>query len=162
MEKINKYENGKIYRIISHKTNDVYIGSTTQSLYERLNNHKDSCKRYLNKKQLYCPTSYDILKYDDAHIELIEDYKCNSKKELEKKEGEYIRINDCINKNVAGRTGKNYYDENKEKVLTRHKKWRENNQEYMKQYRIKNREKNIEYQKQRRNEEKESISCFSS
>lgn len=41
-------------------------------------------------------------------------YPCVSRKDLEKKEGEFIRNMECINKNIAGRTKKQYYKENKD------------------------------------------------
>ena len=34
----------------------------------------------------------------NEEIELVENYPCNSKEELEKKEGEYIKNNECVNK----------------------------------------------------------------
>ena len=43
-----------------------------------------------------------------------EDYPCNSKKELDAREGEYQKNNDCVNKRVAGRTKKQHYEDNKE------------------------------------------------
>jgi hypothetical protein len=36
--------------------------------------------------------------------------------ELDKREGEHIRNNNCINKYIAGRTMKEYYEDNKEKI----------------------------------------------
>jgi hypothetical protein len=41
--------------------------------------------------------------------------------ELDKREGEYIRNNNCINRCIAGRTQKEYYEENKEKILEQRK-----------------------------------------
>ena len=80
---MNNYKFGKIYRLISPSTDDVYIGSTTKQLCIRLQYHKYSYKRYLNGKCRYV-TSFELVKYDDACIELICDYPCNNKKELER------------------------------------------------------------------------------
>jgi predicted GIY-YIG superfamily endonuclease len=46
------YKNGKIYAIRSHQTDEIYIGSTTQSLSKRFSNHKSKYKLYLEKKRL--------------------------------------------------------------------------------------------------------------
>ena len=43
---------GKIYKIISINTDKIYIGSTTKSLYERLQGHKRNYKRYQHKKNI--------------------------------------------------------------------------------------------------------------
>ena len=86
------------------------------------------------------------MKYADAYIELIEDYPCNSKKELNRKEGKWIRQMDCVNKTVAGRTQQEWIEENKEELKT-----------YKKQYYEKNKEKLIARQKQYQAEHKEEI-----
>ena len=75
------YGNGKIYSIRSHQCEDIYIGSTTQSLAKRLGDHRSGFKRYQNGKGHYV-TSYDILKYNDHYIELICNYPCTCKGEL--------------------------------------------------------------------------------
>jgi hypothetical protein len=38
------YKNGKIYAIRSYQTEDIYIGSTLQTLTKRLSKHKDQFK----------------------------------------------------------------------------------------------------------------------
>lgn len=40
MTTISKYQRGKIYKIITENSNDVYIGSTIQTLKARLTRHK--------------------------------------------------------------------------------------------------------------------------
>jgi len=141
MEKPNRYANGKIYSLRTHQTDDIYIGSTCLPLYKRFYAHKLDYKKWLNGKNHYI-SSFDIIKYDDAYIELIDDFPCNNKIELNKKEGEHIRANTCINKNVAGRTTKEYYhekkkefkkyrDEHKEQIKIQRKSFRENNKEHI-------------------------------
>jgi hypothetical protein len=44
---------GKIYKITSSKTDDVYIGSTIQTLNDRFIKHKSNYKLYQNKKSSY-------------------------------------------------------------------------------------------------------------
>ena len=54
-------------------------------------------------------SSYKILQLGDAYIELLENFPCSCKTELNKREGELMRENkNCINKNIAGRTIEQY------------------------------------------------------
>jgi len=115
------YFTGKIYAIKCNETDDVYIGSTIQTLKERLRCHKRDMKRWKNGKRRYT-TSFEIVKYDSCYIELLEMYPCNSKEELLKKEKEYMESIECVNKCRPFRTdeekkeyGKEYYEANKEK-----------------------------------------------
>lgn len=103
---------GYIYKIVSDKTDKIYIGSTTKKLNERLEAHKYS---YNNKKNI---TSKEIMKYDDAKIQLLEKITFNDKYELTRLEGHYIKLNKdkCVNKVVAGRTYKEYYIDNNDKI----------------------------------------------
>ena len=127
------YSNSKIYTIRSHQTEKVYIGSTAQTLSQRLAGHRADYKAYLNNKKHNYVTSFEIIKYDDAYIELIETFSCVNKDELRKKEGEYIRKLDCINKYVAGRTTKKYQEEHKEEIREQRKQYREENKEEIKE-----------------------------
>ncbi len=106
------YTKGKIYSIRSYQTDEIYIGSTTQALSMRIGGHRANYKKYLNDKYEYI-TSFKIIKYDDCYIELIELCSCNSKEELFKKEGEFIRSMKCVNRCIAGRTRKEYHEEHK-------------------------------------------------
>lgn len=57
------------------------------------------------------------MKYDDVCIELIEEFPCNSKVELLKREGEIIKQTpNCVNRCVAGRTKKEWDEANREHV----------------------------------------------
>jgi hypothetical protein len=97
------YSNGKIYAIRSHRTEEFYIGSTIQPLSVRIGGHKANYNTYIRtKKSCYC-SSAEILKYNDFYIELLELYPCNSKDELCKREGELIRLNNCVNKAIPYR-----------------------------------------------------------
>lgn len=141
MTDTNRYNRGKIYAIRSHQTDMVYIGSTCQRLSQRLSEHRRHYKYWKNGKRNNV-TSFEIIKYPDCYIELVEDYKCESKMELDRKEGEIIReTENCVNKRVAGRTNKQYYEDNKEEILEYKKQHYENNKEELKQYYQDNKEK---------------------
>ena len=127
------YKNGKIYTIRSFETDKYYIGSTTQSLSKRLSKHKNDYKVYLNGK-FNNITSFEIIKYDDCYIELLEAYPCKSKDELTKREGELIRLhkNDIVNKRIEQRTKKQYQQDNKEKIAEHKKQYRQDNKDKIK------------------------------
>ena len=110
-DKENKYGRGKIYTIRSHQTELFYIGSTTNTLVKRFSCHKSKFKGG------NCPSSKDILKFEDAYIELLEDFPCENKNQLNRREGERIREfrDSCVNIGIAGRTKKEYDDEYHEK-----------------------------------------------
>ena len=95
------YSLGKIYKIKSKKTKNVYIGSTCRELCIRFKDHKNNYNRFVNKKiDKMCITSGKIFEYgvDDAYIELIENYPCKNRAELLKREGEIIKdVKKCVN-----------------------------------------------------------------
>lgn len=128
------YQNGKIYVIRSHQTNNVYIGSTTQPLSKRFALHL----RHFKSQHIYL-TSFEIIKYGDAYIELLEDCPCDTKEQLLRKEGELIRATEnCVNKVISGRTMQEYYIDHKESIIEKNKTYYANNRnaiiEQKKQY----------------------------
>jgi hypothetical protein len=113
----SKYSKGKIYAIRSKLTDTLYIGSTCQTLNKRFGEHNGRFKNYkVGNDNL---TSFIILANGDAFIELIEDFPCSSKKELECREGEFIlkHKDKVVNKLVAGRTDAEYYSDNRTKIV---------------------------------------------
>jgi len=163
------YETGKIYKLYSPSKNIVYIGSTTQPLCKRLSKHLGDYRAYNKDNNNKYLTSYLVLECEDYKIELLEEYACNNKQQLEKKEGEYIKNNTCINKNIAGRTkkewseeyNKQYYKNNKEEKTEYNKNYFENNKEkyraLSKRYRENNKEQNKERIKEWKEANKEKI-----
>ena len=117
-QKDNKYHKSKIYTIRSPHTDKFYIGSTTQLLSSRYSKHKSTLK--------YC-SSKEIINLGDSYIELLENFKCENREELNKKEGEMIRQykDQCVNIQIDGRTNKEWakddYKNNKEKYQIRSK-----------------------------------------
>jgi hypothetical protein len=125
------YQQAKIYRILSDAPDSlIYIGSTTRPLLsQRMSQHRASYKRY-QSGDAGKVGSYDLFdKYGvvECKIELLEIYPCNSKDELAKQEGQHIRNNECVNKNIAGRSRKEYQLDNRDVIL-------EKGREYAKLY----------------------------
>jgi hypothetical protein len=124
------YQNGKIYSIRSHQTDKIYIGSTTRPLSQRLGKHRVCYNADSNK------SSKHILQYTDYYIELIENFPCNTKTELEKKESEYIRLfkDKCVNVVYPQRTKTEYYQDNKDYINKKSKEYQENHKDEKKKY----------------------------
>ncbi len=114
----NKYNNSFIYTIRSPHTDKFYIGSTTQKLCKRFANHKSAYNLYVNNNLKSFITSFKIIELGDSYIELLEEINCDSKIQLEMREGELIRIHKdlCVNKFIAGRTDELYYLDNIDKI----------------------------------------------
>ena len=160
------YKLGKIYMIYPKVDNvdegDVYYGSTTDTLARRMSSHRyQSC----------CKILFDKYGVKNCFIELVEEYPCETKEQLNKKEGEYIRNHKCVNKLIAGRTGEEWYTDNKSKISEQKKEYYIENvdklKEYKKQYYIENKDKRLEYKKQYRivnrdklsEQAKQKVSC---
>ncbi|HEY9705356.1 MAG TPA: GIY-YIG nuclease family protein [Allocoleopsis sp.] len=93
-EYANKYNYTKIYKITSPQTDKIYIGSTTKKyLSSRFHEHKCFYNKYLNKEHKNFCSSFDILKYPDASVEVIEIYNCNDKIERFQREKYHIEQN---------------------------------------------------------------------
>lgn len=164
------YSKGKIYSIRSHQTDAIYIGSTTSLLSRRLSNHRSDYNRFLNGKSKQYSTSYIILEYDDAYIELIETCPCSTGEELHAREGYYIRSMDCVNKCVPGRTKhekeemrKQYYEGNRDKSMEDSRRWYWNNRdkslEDNRKYRLENKDILAERRRKRYLQGNKRVSC---
>lgn len=120
------YKDGKIYKIYSkNDPSIIYIGSTCQSLNTRKRNHMADYRCFKNGKGHYL-TSYKVIEKGDIQIELLQECPSSSKKEILEAEGKHILQLDCVNRNIAGRNRKEYYNQNQNK---RKEKQREYNKE---------------------------------
>jgi hypothetical protein len=132
------YQQGKIYKLISPHTDNIYIGSTTkQYLSQRLTSHKSYYNFFKKGKINRRVSSFVLLDLGDVEIILLESYPCNSKDELEARERYWIEQNKnlIINKNIPTQTVKERnnrnYAINHENLKERSRIYRQqNNQEY--------------------------------
>ena len=100
----------------------IYYGSTIRKLNTRLKEHLSGFEKWLENKEETNFSSYRIFeKYgtDGCSIILVEDYPCNSKEELHKREGQYILENNCVNKCVAGKSEMKKENENFDLIAKR-------------------------------------------
>jgi hypothetical protein len=169
------YQNGKIYQILNFIDDNVYVGSTCQSLSKRFAVHKQNMNAVQKKdRQLYAKMrEYGA---EEFYIELIEEFPCDNIEQLRKREGHFIRDIGTLNHLIAGRTKKEwtdeniehmkevkhlYYQNNKEYIDERNKEYTKAHMSEIKQYRSEyyqaNKEKASMQQKQRYEKNKEAI-----
>ena len=157
-----KYQKGKIYFIGNYVDNDIYIGSTTQTLKRRFNKHKIQIDNDKTKhRKLYAKMIE--LGVECFYIEEIEKCPCNDVEELQKRERHYIlERKPVLNIQIPLRTmeewrrdsqehlqeyerqryinnprkeyKKQYREDNKDKLDENTKRFREENPDYMKEY----------------------------
>ena len=160
---MNKYHNGKIYKITDIGYNKCYIGSTCDSLSQRMARHRCKYKKYLNDKA-DCTRSF--LLFDEygvvnCKIELIEEYRCENKSELLRREGHHIQNTDCINKQIAGRPRDKWVEDNKGHLQDYKHKWymehMEEAKERAKKYKEENKEHCIKKSKEHHENHREEI-----
>ena len=91
----------RVYQIVSDSAGLRYVGATTQSLEERFLRHKINKIRH--ERGLYHRvTSFDVLAHPDARVELLE--VCGSKEQLQQRERYHIESLVCVNKQIPGRS----------------------------------------------------------
>ena len=107
------FTKAKIYKITNDYNDDVYVGSTCDTLGRRFSCHKCDARREKHQNRPLYKLINEIGS-ERFRIQLICDYPCDDKYQLRQKEGEYIRQIGTLNKNIAGRTDKQYEQETKE------------------------------------------------
>ena len=135
ISKDNIYNHGKIYKIINNINEKIYIGSTTQQLSKRFYCHKSDAKNeYKQNSPIY--KAMNELGHEKFQIVLIELYSCSSKEELFARETYYIKEHNTIkngyNLLYSKRSQKEYYEDNKEKIIEYKKKWNEEHKDILK------------------------------
>ena len=137
------YKEGKIHKITCNVTRLTYYGSTVNSLSRRMVQHWSDFKKNrgnsCNSKLVLAAGNYDYC--------LVEKFPCDDKSELHRRERFYIESNECCNRQVPGRTPKEYHVDNREKILKQKKEYRdvpvhkEKMVEYKKRYYEENKKK---------------------
>ena len=154
------YSLSKIYKLVSNKTTDIYIGSCLMRLSTRLSNHKNISNTCASKK----------LFTNDAIITivLLENYPCNTKNELKARELFHITNNVCINANkpfvcdilISDRKeydkiyNKEYYTNHKEEAKEHNKAYYTNHKQEIKIYDASRRDRINALRRTRRAEKK--------
>jgi len=156
-------DQSKIYKITDNTNDKIYIGSTCQTLKERLSGHKSEYKRFL-KGLSRNVRSFGILKNNNYKIELLENCNIKTKDELTARERFYIENNECVNRCIPGRTRKEYKENNKDKIKEQDKTYRDANKDKIneknKAYKENNKDKIKEQDKTYRDANKEKKRAY--
>ena len=137
---MSKYQNAKVYKIVSPHTDKCYVGSTCKKLKYRLSDHITDFKRDSTV------TSKHILKFGDYEIVLIENHACETKAELETRERFYIESLNSVNKVIPGRSREEWYQDNP----GYNKRYQQDNATAIKEYNKQRYQDNIEAIKQKK------------
>ena len=123
----------KIYKITCLETGLNYIGSTTKDdINFRVSQHINTYSSYLNNKSSYC-TSFEVIRHGNITVDLLEEFTCDNKEDMQIRERYHIQNNQCVNKNIPNRTIKQYYMDKIEKYKNHYQKIKENDY-YKKRY----------------------------
>jgi hypothetical protein len=133
------YSRGKIYALVCNETGEQYIGSTTQSLSQRLSLHT-----YMTKNGINGCKSKQILERGNYSIVLIEEYACENKNQLERRERHFIETMVCVNKIIPTRTKQEYINDNQYFIIERHSNYYQKNKTKLNEKSLKNYYENIE------------------
>ena len=96
----NKYNSGKIYKLVNDVNDQIYIGSTTTSLSQRFSGHKMDSKKHPNQR-IYKHVA-ELGGWEHFKIVLIEEVgDCENKMQLGRRERYWIdelkaELNKCI------------------------------------------------------------------
>jgi hypothetical protein len=155
----DKYSKAKIYSIRSHQTDKFYIGSTTQELSKRMQSHQ--CHY---KSRPFYVSSFEILKFPDVYIELLEEFPCENRIQLEKRESDLVRknSNNIVNKLTKETKHSKYHLNSRDHVLDRVHELNKNEdyvKEHRKEFYVDNRTKMLKKAEDYRNGNKETINA---
>jgi len=123
---------GRIYKIINRFDNDVYVGSTYNTIKHRWQNHKQNYKGWLEGKKGKCSIyeKFKLLGIENFKIMLIKEYQCYRENNKDKKHlfsKEQLWINKLKNINSQCAFNPLYY--NKEYKKLYNEQYREDNKE---------------------------------
>ncbi len=115
------YSQAKIYKITNDFNNDVWIGTTCDTLVKKFSVHKAEAIRNVRKE---CIIQNKIREhgFERFRIQLVEDFPCEDVYQLRQRQGYYIREMKALNKYADD---KDYYEKNKECVQERCKEYRQ-------------------------------------
>jgi hypothetical protein len=139
------------YKIVCFISGACYVGSTCRPIARRLHQHEYNYRKYLENKNCFV-TSFIILEKNNYQIRLIDSVECVDKKQRNTIELFHILNENSVNKFHPGRDGKQYKQDNKEKINEQNKQYHQDNKEkrneYSQQYRQDNKEQLNEKKKE--------------
>ena len=151
---------GVVYKLYckNQSITEFYIGSSV-NFKSRKYNHKSCCNN--SNSLIYNSKQYKFIRdnggFEDWQFDILLEVEVESREELRLKyESKFqLYFKPSLNSQTEGRTKKQHYKDNREKIKEYQKEYRENNKEYQKEYREKNKEKIKQY----REDKKEKYTC---
>jgi predicted GIY-YIG superfamily endonuclease len=119
---------GYIYILSSADNSKHYIGSTS-NYNKRMSKHKSD---YLCSNRYV--SAFEIVKDLKYSSRILQEYQNITHKELLKREGEFIKKYNCVNKQIPGRTQKEYKADNATKMKEISFNYYKNNKDMIKKY----------------------------
>lgn len=96
---MNRYHNGKIYKLVNSVDSRIYVGSTAMPLSKRLSDHKSIARREPSRK-VY--EALNTVCWENVRIIQIEAFRCENKQELIAREQYFIDLlRPSLNKNAS-------------------------------------------------------------
>ena len=146
------YNKSMIYKLCCKDINikEIYIGATT-NFTRRKHCHKSACNNENSNKYNYYVYRFirDNGNWENWSMVLVEEVSCENKNQLHKIEREYIeKLGATLNSSIPNRTGKEYKEDNKEKIKEKNKEYNEKNKEKIKEWYEDNKEKLKENRKE--------------
>ena len=155
------FSKGNIYKITNDYNDDIYIGSTCDTLVKRYSSHKYDAKK--NEKQFLLYKLMNEIGFERFRIELIENYPCEDIYQLRQREGYFIREIGTLNEKVAGREHKEYRESNKDKIKEKNQEYKEKHKERLSEHKKEkykeNHEQELEKLKKYREENKDVLNA---
>ena len=155
------YRNGKIYKLVNNVDDEIYVGSTCNTLRQRLGGHKKDAKQrsYLVYQHL------NDIGMDNVEIILIEAFPCDNKDVLHARERYWIdTLKPSLNKQVPTRTDAEYRQDNKDKITLYKKEYQQANKDKLalkdKEYYQVNKDKITMKQKEYKQANKDKIALY--
>ena len=153
------YSNGKIYIIRNSVDDRTYVGSTCQSLSQRMAQHRAELNLKKNASSKIYKAFKEIGKYY-FFIELLEEYKCENNDQLRKRESELTReYKAYLNTKIETRTRKEQYYDNQEELAEKNKQKYQRNKDKLKEYYEANKDKISMHRKELREVNKEAYNA---
>ncbi len=122
---VQDFAKGKIYKITNDLNDDIYVGSTCDTLVKRFIYHKSDSKKEIEQIRPLYKLMHEI-GFQRFRIQLIEDYPCEDLYQLRQREGYWIRQIGTLNQRIESRTDKEYHQDNKDKINLRHREhWKD-------------------------------------
>lgn len=149
------FKRGKIYRVKSLLKHRSYVGSTCRSILARWTNHRSDAKRLWDKHNVSLWKAMHKHGADKFKIVLLENYPCDNRKQLRKREQWWInKLKPYYNDKSAYISTKDkaqkyrdlartYYKEHRGAKLKQMRKYMENHRKEYKEWQLQYYKKNI-------------------